>query len=154
MFGTLKTSFARRHRADARGFTLIELMIVVAIIAVLAAVALPAYRNYVIRGQITEGIAALTTTRADMERYFQDFRTYASASGVAASPCATSRVVGKFTISCPTLTATTYTIQAVGSGVATGFTYSVDQADTRSTVGPGTGWTCATRWITRKGDTC
>src|SRR5438874_2964894 len=49
-----------------KGFTLIELMIVVAIIGILAAVALPAYQDYTIRAKVTEGIGLASALKADM----------------------------------------------------------------------------------------
>ena len=49
-----------------KGFTLIDLMIVVAIIAILAAIALPAYQNYVARAQATEALSATAGVRADI----------------------------------------------------------------------------------------
>ena len=55
-----------------RGFTLIELMITVAIIAILAAVALPAYSTYVTRARITDAVKGLSEMRLKMEQYFQD----------------------------------------------------------------------------------
>lgn len=147
-------------RSRITGFTLIEVMIVVAIVGILASVALPSYRDYVLRGQIVEAHTSLDAMRADMERYFQDNRTYNSAGGFT-SPClvdAAQRKMGTFQLSCVgTPTGTAYVLQAVGSGPTSGFTFTVNQANQRSTtaVATGSGWnTCATRWMSKKGQAC
>ncbi|MEO8278134.1 MAG: type IV pilin protein [Ideonella sp.] len=59
-----------------RGFTLIEVMIVVAIVAILAVVAFPAYTDYIRRGQIPEAFTALSDFQVKMEQYYQDNRKY------------------------------------------------------------------------------
>ncbi|MQK16898.1 prepilin-type N-terminal cleavage/methylation domain-containing protein, partial [Escherichia coli] len=53
-----------------RGFTLIELMVAVAIISILAAIAYPSYREYVNRGNRSEGQALLSDAAAAQERYY------------------------------------------------------------------------------------
>jgi type IV pilus assembly protein PilE len=141
----------------SKGFTLIELMVTVTIVGILAAIALPSYRNYVLRGQITQATNGLSTVAANMERYFQDNRTYVATNGFT-PPCAVtpSPVYGSFTVSCPNvLTATTYTLQAVGSGSTNGMTYLIDQQGNQSsTVAAGAprGWTnCTLGWETKAG---
>ncbi|MFY7864045.1 type IV pilin protein [Roseateles sp.] len=65
-------SFARL----AAGFTLIELMITVAIVGVLTAVAVPAYKDYARRGQLPDAFASLADYRIKLEQYYQDNRKY------------------------------------------------------------------------------
>jgi type IV pilus assembly protein PilE len=139
-----------------RGFTLIELMIAVVIVAILAAVALPSYNRYVQRGKISEATANLSTMRVKMEQYFQDNRTYAGACAAGTvAPLPTAGDAKYFTYSCPTKDATSFVVQADGVGDLAGFTYTVDQGGNRKTVS--TGWgTCANTacWVIRQDCSC
>ena len=141
------------------GFTLIELMIVVAIIAILSMVAYPSYRDYLIRGQLADATSALSVLRAQMERHFQDNRSYATV-GAFTTPCATApatRTFGLFVVGCSgNLNATEFTLEAVGSGSVSGFSFTINQAEVRATsAAPGSGWgTCATQWMVKRGQAC
>ena len=136
-----------------RGFTLIELMVVVALIAILAAIAMPSYSDYIKRGQIVDGLVPLADMGGKLEQYFQDNRTYvgACATGTTAPmPATTSR----FSYSC-NLAATTFTVTATGLGGMQGFSFTLNQAGSRQTTGTQTGWTAGTNcWSARKDGSC
>jgi prepilin-type N-terminal cleavage/methylation domain-containing protein len=146
------------QRNRPHGFTLIELMIAVAIVAILAMVAVPSYSAYLMRGHMAEAASGLAAVRAQMERHYQDNRSYATV-GTFTTPCAAdaaTRTFGHFVVSCSgTPDATTFTLQAVGSGPVNGFTYTINQADVRTTAAAATGWnTCASKWLMKKGAPC
>jgi len=145
---------------SARGFTIIEVMVVVAIVAILASIAIPSYTDYIRRARISEAASALLAQRVKMEQFFQDNRQYTN-SGAIISPCNNPPALKYFVISCPVLTVTTYTLQAAGNGDLTGLTMTINEGNQRaSTVTPATaianaGYTGnANCWVTRKGGTC
>ena len=139
------------------GFTLIELMVTVAIVAILAAVALPSYQSYVTRGRIPEATSGLAAKRVRMEQFYQDNRTYrdapAGAADASSSPYFDFSATGE---GGDTRTDTGYVLYARGKGPMTGFTFSVDQSNAKaSTVTGVSGWTGSTTcWITKQGGAC
>ncbi|HET8871368.1 MAG TPA: type IV pilin protein [Aquabacterium sp.] len=150
-------------RRNASGFTLIEVMVVVAIIGILAGVAYPAYTDYVRRGQVSEAFSQLSSLRAKMEQYYQDNRNYGDPSGTV---CATDSSASSwnsfaatdyFTYSCTTSSSgQAYTITATGAkSSAIGNTYVIDQNGNRTTTQfKGTTMSpAATCWLS-KGSTC
>jgi prepilin-type N-terminal cleavage/methylation domain-containing protein len=149
-----------RTPSRQKGFTLIEIMIVVAIVAVLAAVALPNYRDYVLRGRLTEAIGGLSDARTKMEQYFADNRTYPTGgcvtSGTPSSTQILVQALQSFTLTCAA-TASTFTVTATGSGPTAGFVYTIAQDNTRSSTitGVSSAWNgTATCWVINKGLQC
>src|SRR5256885_5749913 len=102
-----------------RGFTLLEMLITVAIVGILAAIAVPSYGYFVTRSRIIEATTALGDIRSQMEKYYMDNRRYdnGGACGIDTlvfKPIAAFNASSKnFVISCPpgALTATTYVLQ-------------------------------------------
>jgi type IV pilus assembly protein PilE len=145
----------RRHA----GFTIIELMVAVAIIAILAAIGYPSYSDYTRRGKIAEALSTLAETRAKMEQYYLDNRAYTGANA-AGLPCDTGVMdAGKkyFSFNC-VVNPADYTVTATGraSEGMGAFTYTVNQQNVRSTTISGlSGWdgtfSC---WVVKKGGVC
>jgi type IV pilus assembly protein PilE len=140
----------------AKGFTLIELMAVVIIIAILAAIAYPSYRDYILRGKITEAVSSLSELRLRAEKWFADNRSYVGFSQVVNG-------ARYFTYACDDgaggpVTATAFRCTATGvaaQGMGP-FVYTINESNVRTTTITGlSGWNSSgTCWISKKGETC
>lgn len=131
---------------EAGGFSLIELMIVVAIVAILGAVALPAYRDYVARGKITEATSTLSEMRTRLEQWYADRRTYVGFN------CTPADAPESFSVACD-LDVNTYTLTANGladKGMS-GFQYTIDETNAKTSTTPDASGAC---WLMKKGATC
>jgi type IV pilus assembly protein PilE len=126
---TLLSGNDQRVRRGARGFTLIELMVVIAVVALLSTFAVSSYRTYVLRATRTEGRMALLAIQVAQEKFFLQNNQYAQtlATVTAAPPAGLGISLtaggvtdgGHYTLSFAGATANTYTLQAVATGSQT-----------------------------------
>jgi type IV pilus assembly protein PilE len=136
-----------RGQASWRGFTLIELMVVLAVMAILSTIAVGSYRRYSLRATRTEGRLSLLAIQVAQEKYFLQNNTYAQdiATVIAAPPAGlgigsinASGVTtgGNYTLSFSAVTPTTYTLQAVATGKQTDdtacLTFTINEQGTRT----------------------
>jgi type IV pilus assembly protein PilE len=134
-----------------RGFTLIEVMITVAIVGILTAVALPAYSDYVTRSRLTEAFTMLGAAQPAAEQFWPNDRTYVNFNTAISFPTDTDN----FGYTLSNASASTYTLTATGKGKLSGFAFSINQSGTRATTASPTGWGTSTScWVDHKGGTC
>lgn len=141
-------------RSDA-GFSLIELMVVLAIAAIIGAVALPAYRDHMMRSRIPEATSGLLLTAMRLEQFYQDRRSYRDGAGCGADLPRSAF----FDFRCePATDGQSFLLVATGAagGAMDGFTYTLDQQGNARTTTLPVAWGQAPRecWISRRGAGC
>jgi type IV pilus assembly protein PilE len=108
-------------RNEASGFTLIELMIVIVVVAILAAIAIPGYRQYVLRTNRTEAKRTLLNVAAAEEKFYLQNNTYAGPSALTTPPPAGLGIPGTtehghYTVAIDAADAATFSATATAQG--------------------------------------
>jgi len=136
-----------------RGFTLIEVMVTVAIVAILASVAMPAYRSYITRSRVPVSFDALSSYASRMEQAYQDTGRYDTTA--APNVCAPSLPsANNFTISCVISGGGQgFTATATGHSSMVGYAYTINNTGNRVTIAHPKG-TNATCWTMKGGAQC
>jgi len=142
--------------ASPRGFTLIELVIAIAIVSILAGIAVPTMSDYLRRGRLIDAVARLSDHRVRMEQFFLDNRRYDDGAGNCGFPATPPGASDAFSLSC-TATASGYLVTASGlaaKGTA-GFVFSIDDANLHRTVSVPDGWVPKSNcWVVRRDGSC
>jgi len=132
-----------------KGFTLIEVMVTVAVIGILASIALPSYSEYIFRSRVPAMMDGLGAFGARMEQRYQDVGNYGTDACAVAD-----QSLERFSVTCALTNAGQgFTATATGTGALDGVEFSLDQNGTRQTVKHPKGVPGQACWTTR-GKTC
>lgn len=125
-------------RKVQQGFTLIELMIVVAIVGILAAIAIPAYTDYTIRAKVTEGLSLASSAQTAVEDTFQSTGTGPTTNASAGYSGASTNLVSSVAVGASSAITVTYNSSTVG---VSGLTITLTPSPAL-TVGSPVQWAC------------
>ena len=118
------------------GFTLIEVLITIAIVSILSAIAIPSYGTFIRQGKLSEGTTALSEAQVQMESFYQNMYTYGT--GTCGVP---NGAMKNFNLTCSlTNGGQGYTFTATGVGSIAGTTYTVDHTGIKMTNGTKLCW--------------
>lgn len=142
-------SHSKSLAVGSYGFTLVELMIAVAIVGIISTFAIPSYSNYMIRSRLTEAPPQLLTASAKMERTYLDNRAYTCPGAVTDT---------RFTVTC-TGDATSFTLTAsnlssAGLGSAGDYKFTLNQLGVRGTTAFPSTTGSTTCWLADKNGSC
>ena len=135
------------------GFSLVELMVALTIAAIIAAFAVPAYRDHALRSYLPEMSSGLQLSALRLEQHYQDHRSYRSGTACGITLPSSERFI--FSCSVPT-DGQSFVLTATGSGVMAEFAYTIDQLGQTRTISLPAAWGVAPLdcWVMKRSATC
>jgi type IV pilus assembly protein PilE len=156
---SMSTRLCYKSNIKMKGFTLIEVMIVVVIVGILAAVAVPQYTAYVERAKVQEALSILSDVRTRLELQYGDSRSYIRSGACVSNAIGDTGGSGRlntpnFTFDCVAPSSQTFLVTATGIGSMVGFVYTINERDIRATTSLSARWgggSATDRWIAKQG---